>query len=102
MSGGFFDYQQYRLQEMARELQLVMEDGKDENPWYNFSERTLAEFKTALELLGRTEVYLQRIDWLLSADDGEDTFHIHFINASKKIWGIWRNQDLEKLNENEN
>jgi len=28
-----------------------------------------------IELLKKAQIYAQRIDWLLSGDDGEDTFH---------------------------
>ena len=34
----------------------------------------LEEFKKGLEILKRAAIYGQRIDWLLSGDDGEDSF----------------------------
>lgn len=42
---------------------------------YEFSKATMREFKKAIECLKKAEIYAQRIDWLLSGDDGEDNFH---------------------------
>lgn len=42
---------------------------------YKFSEATIAEFRKGLDYLRKAYVYAQRIDWLLSGDDGEDSFH---------------------------
>lgn len=47
-------------------------DGK-EYPEYTIE--TLQEFETAAKLLRKAFIYAHRIDWLLSGDDGEDTFH---------------------------
>lgn len=50
------------------------EDG--EEPYYrDWSEETVAEFRRAVTVLKRASIYIQRIDWLLSGDDGEETFH---------------------------
>ena len=40
-----------------------------------YSKETIREFKKGIALLKKAEVYAQRIDWLLSGDDGEDNFH---------------------------
>lgn len=42
---------------------------------YEYSEETIAEFKRGLDILRQAYVYTQRIDWLLSGDDGEESFH---------------------------
>lgn len=70
MSGGRFDYLQYRFTEIIDEIEQEVFD----NP-HEFSEETIAEFKRGIELLREAQVYAQRIDWLLSGDDGEETFH---------------------------
>ena len=78
MSGGYFEYKQYQLNEIADELQeLIDKIGiKDEYGYcYEFSDGTMAEFKKALEMLRTASIYVQRIDWLVSGDDGEETFH---------------------------
>lgn len=40
-----------------------------------YSDETINEFKNAIAYLKIAECYAQRVDWLLSGDDGEDTFH---------------------------
>lgn len=50
------------------------EDG--EIPYYpDYTPETLAEFRKGVEILKRAIVYAQRIDWLISGDDSEDSFH---------------------------
>ena len=41
----------------------------------NLREETLIEFKKAVEVLRLAAIYVHRIDWMLSGDDGEDNFH---------------------------
>ena len=33
------------------------------------------EFKEGVKALQRASIYAQRIDWLVSGDDGEESFH---------------------------
>lgn len=70
MSGGRFDYLQYRFTEIITEIEQEVFDNQ-----YDFNEDTLAEFKKGIDLLREAQVYAHRIDWLLSGDDGEETFH---------------------------
>lgn len=42
---------------------------------YNFSEETIDEMKKGLDYLRKASIYAQRIDWLMSDDDGEEEFH---------------------------
>lgn len=41
----------------------------------NYSKETQKEFDNAIELINRAYIYAHRIDYLISGDDGEDTFH---------------------------
>jgi hypothetical protein len=77
MSGGFFDYKQYNIDHIADEIDQIVRDNQDKvaQHFYEYSEETINEFKTAVEILRKAAVYAQRIDWLLCGDDGEDTFH---------------------------
>lgn len=69
MSGGRFDYLQYRFKEIIDQIEdEVFNDT-------GYSKATESEFKKAVELLKLAEVYVHRIDWLLSGDDSEETFH---------------------------
>lgn len=40
-----------------------------------YSKETIKEFKKGIKILKMAEIYAQRIDWLLSGDDGEENFH---------------------------
>ena len=78
MSGGHFDYRQYHIDDIVREIECLIEYNDVDNEWGNshgYSEETLAKFKEALTTLRRGAIMAQRIDWLLSGDDSEDTFH---------------------------
>jgi len=79
MSGGRFDYLQYRFTEITDDIELEInnnniktEEWSDPN---NFSEETIQEFKNAIIAIKKAQIYAQRVDWLLSGDDNESTFH---------------------------
>jgi len=78
MSGGHFDYAQYQICEMADSVgQLILINGvKDEGgdiP-HSFNDEVINEFKIGLNHLRMASIYTQRIDWLVSGDDGETEF----------------------------
>ena len=74
MSGGQFQYEQYKIQQIADEVeQLIFNNSTEE---YRFTEETIKEFKTGLAILRQAYIYAQRIDWLVSGDDGEESFHL--------------------------
>ena len=82
MSGGYLEYEQYKTYWMADAIeQLIYENNSEElNQWGDkkgreYTEKTISEFRTAVRLLRRAGIYAQRIDWLVSCDDVEDTFH---------------------------
>lgn len=88
MSGGHFDYIQSKFDDPIDEIQRIIdiEEKVDKTGFtYGFSKNTLKEFKKCRELLQKAQVYLQRIDWLVCSDDGEETFHERL------------KQDLDKL-----
>lgn len=105
MSGGHFDYQQYKIEEIADSVEVYLNghelDERDledyerdyEKGWYDedtikyirkhkrtipnhmeFGNDTLKELRKGLKILRKAYVYAQRIDWLISGDDGEETF----------------------------
>ena len=81
MSGGHFNYDQYLIKTISDSIQSVIDRNdsteKDEYGYTvgrGYSPETIARFRKAVEVLERASIYAQRIDWLLSDDDGEDTF----------------------------
>jgi hypothetical protein len=81
MSGGHFDYSQYKIEEIAEDIEYLIDHNisgyldEDGNKQDRFTKETIDEFQKAVDILRKTFVYVHRIDWLVSADDGEDTFH---------------------------
>jgi len=81
MSGGHFSYDQYRISRISDEIeQLILLNGDDsKNEWgetkgYHFSPEIIARFSEALRALRVAYIYARHIDWLLSGDDGEESF----------------------------
>ena len=82
MSGGHFQYKQWEIGNIADEVeQLIIDNDSEElneygdRKGYGYSQETIDEFKNALTTLRLAHIYVQRIDWLVSGDDGEDSFH---------------------------
>lgn len=92
MSGGHFQYKQWEIGNIADEVeQLIIDNDSEELNEYgdrkgsHFSNETIEEFKTALAILRQAHVYAQRIDWLVSGDDGEDSFHRRLKHDLEKL-----------------
>jgi hypothetical protein len=82
MSGGHFQYKQYELGHMADEIEQIILDNDSEEvneygdtKGYGYSPETIEAFEYARIALLQAQIYVQRIDWLVSGDDGEDSFH---------------------------
>lgn len=80
MSGGHFNYLQYQLLDLIEELENSIEEVNKE-----FSKKTIREMKKGVGILDKAYIYVQRIDWLLSGDDGEDNFHIRLEENLKEL-----------------
>lgn len=82
MSGGHFDYMQYRIRDIADSIQEAIDNNKVKPEWWcgewngqRYSDATIVEFKKGIDYLRMAEIYADRIDLLLSEDDGEGDFH---------------------------
>ena len=72
MSGGYFDYLQYQIQSVADSLESVTLDTEVLN---RYSPETLESFHSALACIRNARVYTHAIDYLLSCDFSEDSYH---------------------------
>ena len=70
MSGGYFNYDQDRMDAIAEDIEITI---KYNSPDYDGT--TIQKFEEAAVVLRKAAIMVQRIDWLLSGDDGEDTYH---------------------------
>lgn len=97
MSGGAFQYNQYKIGYIADEIEeIIVKNGVEKTPeelkqegwrdpdWYKkypedlfhykYPDEVIEKMKEGIEVLKRAQIYAQRIDWLLSGDDGEESF----------------------------
>ena len=100
MSGGFFDYDQSKIKNMIDSIEdLIANNGRvkteqdlidgawgsiryneyyekypEEKYFHKYPDEVIEEFKKGLSYLQIAYVYAQRIDWLVSGDDGEESF----------------------------
>lgn len=97
MSGGHWNYIQHKLTDVIEDLdRLIKKNGKlktkeelkDEgwrnDDWYEkypedkyhyrYTPEAIKEFKKAIPIIKKAQVYMQRLDWLFSGDDGEESF----------------------------
>lgn len=81
MSGGHFDYQQYKINQIASQIEheIYISDSTELNEFGNrigrgYSPTVISMLKTAVRMLQIAFVYAHRVDWLLSGDDGEEQF----------------------------
>jgi len=93
MSGGHFDYQQYHVSNIADSIEnelnkqgtlkpkdeLYYTDEyyskyPDEKYYAAYPIEIQEKMKDAIKILRTAAIYAHRIDWLLSGDDGEESF----------------------------
>jgi hypothetical protein len=97
MSGGHFDYIQHRFEwEIIEPIESLItnsgrektkEELKNDRYWdndederpedkfhYKYPDDIITEFRSAIHYLKMAQIYTQRIDWLVSGDDGEESF----------------------------
>ena len=93
MSGGFFEYDRYRIGRMADSIeQELIKQGKqkpkdelfrtedfykqypEDKFFTTYSLMVQQKLKEAVNALRIAEIYAHRVDWFLSGDDGEDNF----------------------------
>lgn len=92
MSGGNFDYVQYRIEEAARELdKLIVRQapGSAEHDCtveHDYNPEVIELFNETSHNLFRTAEMLQRVDWLVSGDDGPESFLERWEKDVRKPW----------------
>jgi len=76
MSGGHFNYQQYTIRDMIDELKIIVSNDTGDM-WDNINDkesmRDIIEITIAKGMV--FETLINRIDYLMSGDDGEESFY---------------------------
>ena len=99
MSGGYFEYQQYHLQDIVDKLREIKVKIENDEEFYQYDrkEELLREISNGLDYLNLAGIYTQRLDWLFSGDDGEDSF---FERLGEEVDGFWESELGENKWEN--
>lgn len=66
MSGGYFDYKQYAMIEIAEAIGNKIAVGS------SLSDRTIEIMKDAYKQIRIAHIYAQRVDWMVSGDDSQE------------------------------
>jgi len=77
MSGGHFEYDQYKIGYIADSIERILRNqGKETEYGQNetYPEEVQQKMIEAINILRKAEIYAHRIDWLVCADDGNETF----------------------------
>ncbi len=82
MSGGHYDYIQHKMRDVAD--QIWCEANSEE---FIYSDETKDKFMAAVLRLRLAATLVGRIDYLMSGDDGEESFHKRLHEDIAKIWG---------------
>lgn len=92
MSGGHFNYDQYKISQIADQIEdLIFHNGSQDRDSYGeprhqeYPPHIVEAFKSAANKLREAYVYAQRIDWLVSGDDGEDSFRRRLASDLKDL-----------------
>jgi hypothetical protein len=108
MSGGAFEYNQYKIGYIADQIEeVIVKNGVEKTPeelkdeswrdpeWYEkypedkfhykYPDEVIEKMKEAVKALKIAQEYAQRVDWLLSGDDGEESFLRRLDENLKKI-----------------
>lgn len=108
MSGGIFDYREYAIYEIIEKIEREIQkngvkksikdleyDSWKGDDWYinhpeelyhyKYPDYIITELKTTVDLLKRSVIYINRVDYLLSGDDSEETFISRLKNDLEKI-----------------
>lgn len=95
MSGGYFNYDQCRISSIASEVQNLIDNNKETSTnsygdpiGRDYSEETITRFKEAVLFLEVAAIYAQRVDWLVSGDDSEESFRKRLSADLKNYEGV--------------
>lgn len=112
MSGGHWDYIQYRLTEVIENItDDIRNNGKKkdiksldfyERKWieeypeeayhYKYPDEVIEKFKEARLCIAEAQEHIQRLDWLFSGDDGDDSYLERLESGLKEIREKYKTQ----------
>lgn len=95
MSGGAFEYKQYKIQDLIEDMENLLVR-LDKEPIDSFecdslkryvddSELLKNKIKENIGYLKRAYIFTKRIDWFISGDDGEENFYERLKEEIEKL-----------------
>ena len=95
MSGGAFEYKQYHIEQLIEDMELLLKR-VDKEPIDSFECDSLKNYiddkdsfkkivEKNIDLLKKSYIYTQRIDWFISGDDGEEDFYERLKEEIEKL-----------------
>ena len=84
MSGGHFDYAQFRMEDIAVEIDKLI----DRNDYvdYPYPPEIIERFTEAAHTIRQAQEMAQRVDWLVSGDDGDESFMSRWDNEVRQCF----------------
>ena len=86
MSGGRFEYLQFRFGSIVEDIRSVItnNDSEEKDEWgqdigKHLPADIIAKFADTADTVERAEKMATRVDWLLSGDDGEECFRRRWV-----------------------
>ena len=100
MSGGHFNYLQNQLSNMAEQVDELIQDNEEEgfDEWGGklgtfFDNDIVDKFKKTSHYLKQTAEMVQRVDWLISGDDGEESFKERWREEVRKDYSYEKHEN---------
>lgn len=111
MSGGSLcNYKQYELEYIADAIEtIIAKSGKPKMPedmyswdeegslYPTYSPKEIQKFQEAVVVIRIARVYAHRVDWLVSGDDGEESFFTRLEEDLKEVRDKYTQEYFEKL-----
>ena len=108
MSGGHFDYKFHAVNDMADELERELQKAGTVTDWgglhSNYTKSTLNILQECTKMLRITSDIMKEVEWLYSADTGEESFREaldplleKMSEITNKAIKIAKNQPITKL-----
>ena len=82
MSGGYFDHEQFRIEEIASRIDWLVESNDTPDSYgfvRSYPSDVIEKFKQTSSILRMGAKMACRIDWLASGDDGVESFRKRWV-----------------------
>lgn len=87
MSGGHYDYIQYRLHDLVDTIKEDIRHHAEDPNYGQFPPEILLDMHILHDKLQEATIRLNRLDWLISGDDGIDAYHARLKDDLERFTG---------------